>query len=143
MKINISEIIKKGDNYEEMYYKILEPLQEMELNDGIDKLSIGERNLFLIEKLIEEVNNGGFDQYFVNTEEIYVEETLDTLKASGISSLTKLLDKAIVIFKSEIDDEKKMDKYEKLDDKFYDKFDYDEFYKSRINYLKKNIEQFK
>lgn len=142
MKINIIEIIKKDDNYEEMYYKILEPIQEMELNDGINKLSIGERNLFLIEKLIEEVNNGGFDQYFVNTEEIYVEETLDILKASGISSLTKLLNKAIIIFKSEIDDEKKMDKYEKLDNKFYNKFDYDEFYKSSINYIKKNFEQF-
>ncbi|MDF2544502.1 MAG: hypothetical protein K0S47_4220 [Herbinix sp.] len=67
-----------------------------------------------------EVNNGGFDQYYLNTDGVYAKDTLDFLDLMGENNFSKLLNESISIFKAVIPDDRKMEEFERLDHKFYE-----------------------
>jgi hypothetical protein len=63
--------------------------------DEMDKLTEPQRLFYLNQNLEREVNNGGFNQYFINSSGDYAHETLGSLKAIGADITAKLLQKAI------------------------------------------------
>ncbi len=142
MKLEVNEILEDGNNYEEMYYDIIDFIQDIELHDGFEKLTKGERSIYLIEKLVFEVNNGGFDQYIEDTEGEYTAETIGYLEDSGNLMLADLLKRAAKIYDTETDENVVADQLNILNDEFYDKIDYDEYYRMIIEYVKKSSELF-
>ena len=48
--------------------------------EKITKLNPVERVIYLISEFEAEVNNGGFDQYFINSSGKYASETIECLK---------------------------------------------------------------
>jgi len=142
MKIEIKEILQDGNNYEEMYYDIIDFIQDIELHENFEKLNEGEKRVYLIEKLVFEVNNGGFDQYIEDTKGEYTVETLAYLKESGNDVLADLLKRATTVYESTDDEEVIADALNVLNDEFYEKIDYDEYYRMIINYIKMNEDLF-
>lgn len=66
--------------------------------DEIDTLTPSQRYFYLNQSLEREVNNGGFDQYFLNSSGDNAHDTLDSLKAIGASRTVALLQRAIDVF---------------------------------------------
>jgi len=73
---------------------------EKESKNGIEGLSQNERNFYLVDSLLMELNNGGFDQYFLNWTGEYWKETVSILDYLGISFLSNLVKKANEIYRS-------------------------------------------
>lgn len=142
MKLELKEILEDGNNYEEMYYDIIDFIQDIELHENFEKLNPGERSIYLIEKLVFEVNNGGFDQYLEDTDGEYTKETIDYLKASGNEMLADLLKRAEEAYESGESEDAIADKMNVLNDEFYDKIDYDDYYRTIIQYVKANEKLF-
>jgi hypothetical protein len=104
---------------------------------GYDDLSDIEQKSFLVGKLLLEVNNGGFDQYFLNTKGIYASLTLDFLDMIGEENFSKLLNSAISIFKAVISDDRKVDEFDRLDNQLYNfSGEYDILYDKYVDYIK-------
>jgi len=129
----IIKIIKDRTKYDEdkiaEIYEIL--FNHFYSNPG--SLSQNEKNFFYINNLSMEVNNGGFDQFFLNPSGNYTIETLQALELIGENNTAKLLKEAMAEFpRSEIprnrDDridilekisQKSQEKWDKLDKQFY------------------------
>ena len=126
---------------EELFHKISDYALEKESGEGFDKLDENEKSLFMVGKLLMEVNNGGFDQYFLNTEGIYAKDTLHFLKLISEIEFSSLLNKAVNIFESNKTDDEKYDEFNDIDDEFYE-FDstlYDSLYDKCISYIRHRI----
>ncbi|MGD9679388.1 MAG: DUF4375 domain-containing protein [Vulcanibacillus sp.] len=89
----------------------------------IKRLKPQERVIYLISEFEAEVNNGGFDQFFINETSNYASETIECLAAINAQYTANLLRKAIdIIAGAKTEDdlpliEKQLDE---LDDKFYE-----------------------
>jgi hypothetical protein len=133
--------IMLNDDYEneELFYKISDYTLEKEIEEGFDKLDENEKSLFMVGKLLMEVNNGGFDQYFLNTEGLYAKDTLHFLKLISEIEFSNLLNKAVDIFESDKTDDKKNDDFNDIDDDFYE-FDstlYESLFDKCISYIRR------
>ncbi|NLN03979.1 MAG: DMP19 family protein [Clostridiaceae bacterium] len=108
---------------------------------GFDSLSEPEKNVFIADKYIVEVNNGGFDQYFFNTDGKYASDTLSFLEKVGERNFSHLLAKALDIYTRDITEEEKLDKFDELDSTFYDLDSgaYTQFYEKMLNHLKSTL----
>jgi hypothetical protein len=120
MDNNIKIMINEACDNEELFYKVSDYALEKEIEEGYDKLDENEKNLFMVGKILMEVNNGGFDQFFLNTEGIYARDTLHFLNLIGEMKFSKLLSEAVNIFESDKTDDEKYDDFNKLDDNFYE-----------------------
>jgi len=115
-------------NTEDVYLELSDKISEKESNKGIDSLSEKERYFYLIDSLLMEVNNGGFDQYFSNSIGRHWEETVSILGKLGLVFLSNLVKRANEIFRSEKSEDNILDELEELDDEFYEKLNYEETY---------------
>ncbi|MDW8802182.1 DUF4375 domain-containing protein [Clostridium sp. A1-XYC3] len=143
MDNNIKTMINEESDNEELFYKISDYALEKEIKEGYDKLEENEKNLFMVGKILMEVNNGGFDQYFLNTEGIYARDTLHFLKLIGETKFSKLFSEAVNIFESDTTDDEKYDDFNELDDDFYE-FDitaYKNLYDKCISYIRERVKQ--
>jgi hypothetical protein len=101
---------------------------------GLDELNEKEKAIFTIWWLEAEVNNGGFHQYFWNSSGDHFAIALKSLNKIGATKTASLLKQAIEIAFCgsvplnrderqkllEIDEDKKMDALEELDNSFYE-----------------------
>lgn len=138
----IKELLKEDLKIEELFYSITDYATEREIEVSFDELSEIEQNSFMVGKFLLEVNNGGFDQYFVNTEGAYARRTVDFLDIIGETSFPKLLEEAMSVNKAIISDDRKLEEFEVIDDKFYGirSDEYEDLYTKFIDYLKCNID---
>lgn len=83
---------------EEDYDKLTDHVLHKEARSGYSSLSNGERLVYHIWKLFAEVNNGGFTQYFHNSNGGFAVETLKNLKYLGEESVYGLLQAACQIY---------------------------------------------
>jgi len=118
-------------------------------------LTQSERNIVYIEELEREVNNGGLDQFFVNSSGDYAEETINALKQIRSVRFLKILETAVEQFpnaKPPKDRDERLEVMERiedktasiwnaLDDEFY-KYDED-IYSLMIEYIRANIKEFR
>jgi hypothetical protein len=134
---DLNEIVEK----EELFYSVTDHAMEKEIENGFDDLEEIEKNAFMIGKLFMEINNGGFDQYFVNTDGQYARATVDFLDNIGEECFSKLLEEAISSHKAVIPDDQKMEEFDKIDKKFYylKTDDFELLYEKFAHYLRGNI----
>ncbi|MBX2972528.1 MAG: DMP19 family protein [Flavobacteriales bacterium] len=71
-----------------------------EYGDRMDKLTEPQKVILFNQNLEREVNNGGFDQYFLNSSGDFAHETLGSLEAIGADKTAAILQKAIDQFPS-------------------------------------------
>ena len=65
---------------------------------GYDSLTSAERVIFLLDGLEREVNNGGFEQFFVNSAGDYSLDTPVALRSLGANRVAAIVERALVIF---------------------------------------------
>ncbi len=92
----IKNILSKKNGERAIFevYQILSPL----FYTNPDNLSRFEKNIVFIEELEQEVNNGGFNQFFFNTAGDYTFEILKALDEIGSTKFLDILEKAIDVF---------------------------------------------
>lgn len=66
--------------------------------DGFESLTLAERVAYCVDALEREVNNGGFEQFFLNSSGDTVPETLAALEAIGAVRAATLLREAVALF---------------------------------------------
>ncbi|WP_445370097.1 DMP19 family protein (plasmid) [Methylomonas sp. HW2-6] len=65
---------------------------------GFDALTDPERVVFCLDKLEQEINNGGFEQYFHNLSGNIAAATPSALRAMGASQVASIVEKALELF---------------------------------------------
>jgi hypothetical protein len=122
--------------------------------DDMDTLTDSQRNFYYNQNLEREINNGGFNQYFINSSGDFAHETINSLKTIGANHTADILQSAIDQFpdkKVPSDRDERIDvvrqievtaneKWEELDQKF---FEYkDNLNSLNIEYVKKHRDEF-
>lgn len=69
--------------------------EECNYGDEMEELTEPQRLFYLNQNLEREVNNGGFNQYFLNSSGDYAHETILSLTAIGAAKTVKILERAI------------------------------------------------
>lgn len=86
----------------------------------LEKLNKAERLLFPLVQIEPEVNNGGFDQFFLNTRDIFNDEILASARAVGANKTADLLERALELKNSDLSEDELMDALSKeCDEPFY------------------------
>src|SRR4051812_12008186 len=60
-----------------------------------DKMTEPQKVFYCIQELEREVNNGGFNQYFINSSGDYAHEAIKSLQAIGANTTADILQRAI------------------------------------------------
>jgi hypothetical protein len=122
--------------------------------DVMSALTDPQTNFFYNQNLEREINNGGFNQYFINSSGDFAHETIHSLKTIGANHTADILQSAIDQFpdkKVPSDRDERIDlvgqieetaneKWEELDQKF---FEYkDDLNSLNIEYVKKYWTEF-
>ncbi|WP_176527917.1 DUF4375 domain-containing protein [Bacillus sp. AFS077874] len=115
-------------NTEDLYLEMFDKIIEKESKNGIEGLSQNERNFYLVDSLLMEVNNGGFDQYFLNWTGEHWQETVSILDNLEISFLSNLVKKANEIYHSDKSEDDILDELNELDNEFYNNLNYEDTY---------------
>ena len=76
--------------------------QKCEYGDAIEKLNKYERVIFITQTLEQEVNNGGFSQFFYNSSGDFSNELLDVFTQIGATKTAKICKKAISVFNGKV-----------------------------------------
>lgn len=110
------------------------------LESGYDSLTDKEKSIRDIDIFLQDVNNGGLDQYFNNTEcmQTRVDDLLDMLRKFEDDTYTPLICIGLDIYNGQLDQAEKSSKLHELDKIFYklDIFEYARLYKCCIKYDK-------
>ncbi|MES1217912.1 MAG: DMP19 family protein [Bacteroidota bacterium] len=122
--------------------------------DEMDKLSEPQKLFYINQNLEREVNNGGFNQFFINSSGNYAHETIISLKAIGADKTAAIVQKAIDQFPDKIvpkDREERtgiVEQIEEVADKIWSElnksfFKYeDDLNTLNIEYIKKHKDSF-
>lgn len=116
--------------------------------DVLPTLSKARQAIYYVYQAEVEVNNGGFDQFylnnFVNSDRSYMfDKITEAFKLIGATKFAALIDKANQIFKAnEKDFAEKEGLFDKLDQEFYDTYKQENLSDLRIKFIRNNIEAF-
>lgn len=99
MRISDLDKLLSLDDLDESILKINDFICETCSNgEKMEILSEPQSTFYLNQNLEREVNNGGFNQYFINSGGDFAHETVDSLKAIGAHKTAKILQGAIGLF---------------------------------------------
>jgi hypothetical protein len=122
--------------------------------DNLDKLTEQQKNFYYNQNLEREVNNGGFNQYFLNSSGNFAHETINSLKTIKADKTAEILQKAIDLFpnktvpKNRIERQELIEKIEETSNPIWDELDQKFFvYEDNLNslniqYIRQNKENF-
>lgn len=87
-----------------------------------------------------EVFNGGFDQFYLNNKEEYIDDAIDGLREFGATEFLELAikSKEIYLTYKEVYINARNPHFNPLDDRFYE---LDHYIELRINYVKANLDE--
>lgn len=129
MQKYVTELMKTKEDLE-LLLAVGNKINNKYSETGFQELTKSEQVIFCMIELEGEVNNGGFDQFFLNSSGKYKFETLDSLRRIGASYTASLLEEAIKVVELNSPDMKKDDydesteiqseRLNELDDKFYE-----------------------
>jgi hypothetical protein len=125
-----------------------------EWGDNIPALSYPQMVFYFNQELEREVNNGGFEQYFLNSSGSYANDTIKSLQLIEAEKTSKILASAISAFPDDIVpvdrnlrqdilekiSSQKKDRWNKLDEQFF-KYE-DNLNKLNMEFVRKNKESF-
>lgn len=151
-RLKIDQILAL-DNSTEMIIELSYGISDKIDKKGFDSLSYPERVLHHVYSLESEINNGGFDQYFVNPSGDFALDTPSALDEIGAHHTANLVKRAIDLFpggapsrdrqqrKEQLNsiDEITLAKFEDLDSKFFEYLDPLE--EQQVEYMIKNKDQ--
>lgn len=143
MQEDLIELLIENGKSEDIFYSVTDYVMEKEIENSFEDLDDVEKKAYIVGKYIMEVNNGGYDQYFFNTDGEYAKATVEFLDQIGERNFSKLLDESISIFKAVIPDDRKEEEFELMDQKFYhvDIEAYEELYDKFEAFLQNNIKE--
>ncbi len=104
--------------------------EKCEYGEHIEKLNEHERIIYITQTLEQEINNGGFSQYFFNSSGDLSNELVDAFTKIGALKTAEICKKALTVFGGNVpaDWEERQELLEELDcDDVFDKLD-DAFY---------------
>lgn len=76
--------------------------KKCEYGDAIEKLNEHERIFFITQALEQEVNNGGFSQFFYNSSGDFSNELVDAFTKIGALKTAEICKKALAVFNDEV-----------------------------------------
>jgi len=133
-------------------WKVVSEVMKVVYGRDDHALSPGERHFALTNRLVDEVSNGGFDQYFFNGGYAEVHTALKSILALGATRTAELVSQAIKTVNlpdsvpEEYDytpTEEQSDVLNKLDTRFYDsKLESEEIYPRLAEYLREHVGEF-
>lgn len=116
--------------------------------DILPTLSKERQSIYYIYLLETEVNNGGFDQYylnnfFINFGEYMFDKKNEALKTIGATKFTNLVQRADKIYKANKEDfDRRVNMFEDLDKEFQDTYKNENLYDLRVKFIRNNLEAF-
>ena len=142
VKYTLTDLQNSTD--EKLVGLIYEKSSELELETFGQSLEIADPAMteFQAMWILEgEVQNGGYDQFFLNNGLEYGQIALAGLKRIGATEFANLTQKAIEIYKNQDSEfkNKRNPDFNELDDEFYD---LDGLEKLQVEYIRKNYEKF-
>jgi frataxin-like iron-binding protein CyaY len=140
MKINLLQLKEKlktlsGDDF------------DFEVADYLLTIKFDEKTLNQMQKRVvstnildNEVFNGGFDQFYLNNEDEYIDDAIDGLREFGATEFLELTikSKEIYLRDKELYAHDRNPHFDTLDDRFYELNHYGEL---RINYVKAHLDE--
>ena len=138
----VEEILENNGTEEDKFYAIADIIAEKEAENSFTSLRVEEKNIYMIDTLLEEVNNGGLDQYFFNTNGKFSNDTINVLKMIGQFELAEIINQASILYFGDAADEDKFDMLNEFDEKIYSQVDFESLYKACLQYLKSYKQKF-
>lgn len=102
---------------------VIASVQKKETRHGYGSLAPHERIVFDVSALEAEVNNGGFHQFFFNSEADRVPEIIEALQAIGASTVAGVVQEACRLFPSGGPSRRRSDRQEQLEQIGDEQFD--------------------
>ena len=136
----------QGDIWEQedriIQYHISNALcEKSNYGEEFSKLNEYEKVFLVMDKLDMEVNNGGFDQFFLNTEGHYNDILVPSAEAIKAYNIAKICKKALAIYAKHAEEESPIEELNPCDDAFY--ASEDSITGLSVQYAKENKEQFR
>jgi hypothetical protein len=138
----IEEILENPGSEEDKFYAIADKIVEKEAESNFHSLKVEEKNIFMIDTLLSEINNGGLDEYFFNTKSKYCDDTINVLKMIGQHEFAEIIHQASLIYNGDTDDEDKFDLLNEFDEKIYGQVNFESLYISCLQYLRSYKQKF-
>ncbi len=133
---DVEEILENSGTEEDKFYAIADIIAEKEAENTFSSLKVEEKNIYMIDLFLNEINNGGLDEYFFNTNGKYCNDTINVLKMIGQPEIAEILNQASIIYNDDNNDEDKFDLLNEFDERIYNQVDFESLYKSCIQYLR-------
>ena len=138
----IEEILENQQSEEDKFYAIAEIIAKKEAEFSFNSLKVEEKNINMIDTLIGEINNGGLDEYFFNTEGKYYKDTINVLKMLSQFDLAEILNQSSIIYFGDTNEEDKFDLLSDFDEKIFGQVDFEALYKACLHYLRSYKQKF-
>lgn len=136
----------QGDIWEQedriIQYHISNALcEKSNYGEEFSKLNEYEKVFLVMDKLDMEVNNGGFDQFFHNTDGHYNDILVSSAEAIKAYDIAKICRKALAIYAKYVEEDSVIEELNPCDDAFY--ASEDSITGLSVQYAKENKEQFR
>lgn len=105
-------------------------------------LSNGMRMVYSTWWVEGEVNSGGFDQYFLNTQGKYYGDAIEGYGLIGADEFLSVLKQAVEVYEMGGTRKSNEGKFAELDEKFTHSLNYGELSKKRNRYIREHVDQF-
>ena len=94
MKLDINKLINTNDINESIIELDNYICELCDYGEKLDLLNVYQKNFYVNQNLEREVNNGGFNQFFINSSGNFAHETIDSLRIIGANKTAKIVQKA-------------------------------------------------
>jgi hypothetical protein len=138
----VESILENNESEEDKFYAIADIISKKAAEASFNSLKVEEKNINMIDTLIDDINNGGLDDYFFNTEGKYCEDTINVLKMLNQFELAEILNQASFIYFGDTNEDDKFDLLNEFDEKIFEQVDFEALYKACLHYLKSYIQKF-
>ena len=138
----VEEILESQESEEDKFYAIADIISSKAAESSFNSLKVEEKNINMIDTLVVDINNGGLDDYFFNTEGKYCQDTINVLKMLNQFELAEILNQASNIYFGNTNEDDKFDLLNEFDEKIYEQVDFEALYKACLHYLKSYMQKF-
>lgn len=138
----VEEILQSKESEEDKFYAIADVVAKKEAESSFNSLKVEEKNIHMIDVLLEEVNNGGLDEYFFNTGGKYSQDTINILKMLKQFEFAEILNQASILYYGDANEEDKFDMLNEFDEKIYAQVEFEALYKACLEYLRSYKQKF-